>query len=89
MGAMSKKHSHHGEGPSQRQLRVGELIRRALSDVVARGVRWDGATAFAADSLQHGKLVGITDAENGSDLSTRTLFGQDAGEERTCLLPTE
>jgi ribosome-binding factor A len=26
-----------GGGPSQRQLRVGELIRRTLSDVLARG----------------------------------------------------
>lgn len=26
-----------GKGPSQRQLRVGELIRRTLSDVLARG----------------------------------------------------
>ena len=26
-----------GSGPSQRQLRVGELIRRALSDVFSRG----------------------------------------------------
>lgn len=34
---MSKKHSHHGEGPSQRQLRVGELIRRKLSDVLMHG----------------------------------------------------
>ena len=32
------KHSHtHGAGPSQRQLRVGELIRRRLSEVLARG----------------------------------------------------
>lgn len=28
---------HDGPGPSQRQLRVGETIRRALSDVLARG----------------------------------------------------
>ena len=27
----------HSAGPSQRQLRVGELIRRTLSDVLARG----------------------------------------------------
>jgi ribosome-binding factor A len=27
---------HPGTGPSQRQLRVGELIRRTLSDVLAR-----------------------------------------------------
>jgi len=32
------RHSHTGgAGPSQRQLRVGELIRRTLSDVLARG----------------------------------------------------
>ena len=28
---------HDGPGPSQRQLRVGELIRRTLSEVLARG----------------------------------------------------
>jgi ribosome-binding factor A len=34
---MSKNRSHISEGPSQRQLRVGELIRRTLADVLARG----------------------------------------------------
>ncbi len=34
---MGKNKFHDGPGPSQRQLRVGELIRRALSDVLARG----------------------------------------------------
>ena len=30
--------SHHGAGaPSQRQLRAGELVRRALAEMVARG----------------------------------------------------
>ena len=28
---------HESRGPSQRQLRVGELIRRTLSDVLIRG----------------------------------------------------
>lgn len=37
MGAMTKNKFHDGSGPSQRQLRVGELIRRALSEVLARG----------------------------------------------------
>lgn len=37
MGAMAKNKFHDGPGPSQRQLRVGELIRRALSEVLARG----------------------------------------------------
>lgn len=34
---MSKPRSNDRRGPSQRQLRVGELIRRTLSDVLARG----------------------------------------------------
>ncbi|MBM1815880.1 30S ribosome-binding factor RbfA [Pseudosulfitobacter pseudonitzschiae] len=34
---MEKNKSHDGAGPSQRQLRVGELIRRTLSEVLARG----------------------------------------------------
>lgn len=33
---MSNKRHHSGQGPSQRQLRVGELIRRTLSDVLHR-----------------------------------------------------
>lgn len=37
MGAMTKNKFHDGPGPSQRQLRVGELIRRTLSEVLARG----------------------------------------------------
>ena len=34
---MAKNKFHRGPGPSQRQLRVGELIRRTLSEVLARG----------------------------------------------------
>ena len=34
---MSNNKFHDGPGPSQRQLRVGELIRRTLSDILARG----------------------------------------------------
>ncbi|MEM1074023.1 MAG: 30S ribosome-binding factor RbfA [Pseudomonadota bacterium] len=34
---MGKNKFHDGPGPSQRQLRVGETIRRALSDVLSRG----------------------------------------------------
>ena len=34
---MGKNKFHDGPGPSQRQLRVGETIRRALSDILARG----------------------------------------------------
>jgi ribosome-binding factor A len=34
---MAKNKFQDGSGPSQRQLRVGELIRRTLSEVLARG----------------------------------------------------
>ncbi|UYV37166.1 30S ribosome-binding factor RbfA [Rhodobacteraceae bacterium D3-12] len=34
---MAKNKFHDGPGPSQRQLRVGELIRRRLAEVLARG----------------------------------------------------
>lgn len=37
MGVMTKNKFNDGPGPSQRQLRVGELIRRTLSEVLARG----------------------------------------------------
>ena len=36
MGRMSKARPTSGQGPSQRQLRAGELIRRSLSDVLNR-----------------------------------------------------
>ncbi|WP_073248366.1 30S ribosome-binding factor RbfA [Shimia gijangensis] len=34
---MAKNKSYEGSGPSQRQLRVGELIRRALAEILSRG----------------------------------------------------
>ncbi|MDT1062763.1 30S ribosome-binding factor RbfA [Paracoccus sp. CPCC 101403] len=34
---MAQNRFHSGSGPSQRQLRVGELIRHTLSDVLLRG----------------------------------------------------
>lgn len=37
MQAMAKNRFSDHSGPSQRQLRVGELIRRTLSDVLNRG----------------------------------------------------
>lgn len=38
---MAKNKFYDGPGPSQRQLRVGELVRRALSEVLARGETYD------------------------------------------------
>lgn len=38
---MAKRSSQTGAGPSQRQQRVGENIRRALSDILMRGETHD------------------------------------------------
>jgi len=38
---MAKNKFNDGPGPSQRQLRVGELIRRALSDILMQGAIHD------------------------------------------------
>ena len=37
MTDMAKQTHHTSRGPTQRQLRVGETIRRALSDILTRG----------------------------------------------------
>ena len=38
---MAKNKFNDGTGPSQRQLRIGELIRRALSDILMQGAIHD------------------------------------------------
>ena len=38
---MAKNKFNDGPGPTQRQLRVGELIRRALSDILMQGTIHD------------------------------------------------
>ena len=38
---MAKNNFNNSPGPSQRQLRVGELIRRALSDILMQGIIHD------------------------------------------------
>jgi len=45
MGRMATNRFPLGDGPSQRQLRVGELIRRNLSDVLMRGEVHDDVLA--------------------------------------------
>ena len=37
MGGMAKNSYNSGRGPSQRQLRVGEVIRRTMSELLMRG----------------------------------------------------
>ncbi len=51
---MANKRFNTGSGPSQRQLRVGELIRRTLADLLNRGEIHD--TALNAMSITVGEV---------------------------------
>lgn len=63
---MARRHSEHGSGPSQRQLRVGELIRRALSDILLRGEVHDPDLA--------GVSVTVGEVRASPDLKVATAF---------------
>ncbi len=74
---MAQNRSHSGSGPTQRQLRVGELIRRTLSDVLLR------AEVHDPDLNRHSITVGEVSASN--DLKVATVYvmplgGHDAEE---------
>jgi len=55
----------HRSGPSQRQLRVGELVRHALADVFARG---------EAGSDFDGLLLSIAEVRMSADLKHATVL---------------
>ena len=63
---MGKNKFHDGPGPSQRQLRVGELIRRTLSDVLARGDIHD-------PDLNHISIT-VGDVTTSPDLKIATAY---------------
>ena len=70
---MAKNRFHDGAGPSQRQLRVGELIRRTLSEVLARGDVHDpdlNRLSIGASELWRGPH----DARPAPDLRVATAF---------------
>lgn len=72
---MVKDRFHQGHGPSQRQLRVGELIRRTLSDVLLRGDVHD------PDLNRHSITVGEVKASPDLKIATAyvlPLGGNDA-----------
>lgn len=72
---MAQNRFHTGTGPSQRQLRVGELIRRTLSEVLTR------AEVHDPELNRHSITVGEVRAS--PDLKVATAYvmplgGQDA-----------
>ena len=65
-GTMSRHRSNDSHGPSQRQLRVGELIRRRLSEVLTRGEVHD------PDLARHSITVG--EVRTSPDLKVATAY---------------
>jgi ribosome-binding factor A len=55
-----------GKAPTQRQLRVGELVRHSLSDMLSRGALRDPTLQAAS--------VTVTEARMSPDLRVATLF---------------
>ena len=73
---MSRHKSDTGPGPSQRQLRVGELIRHALAEILSRGEIMDEVLAS--------HVVTVPEVRMSPDLRLATCYvmplgGKDEG----------
>ncbi|MGN6515721.1 MAG: 30S ribosome-binding factor RbfA [Rhizomicrobium sp.] len=66
-----RQHHHSNAGPTQRQLRVGEMLRHALSDVLRRGDIRDEDLA--------GVSVTITQVKPSADMRHATVFCEPLG----------
>jgi ribosome-binding factor A len=63
---MANRRSEQSIGPSQRQLRVGELIRHALAEMLSRGDIYDDVLAS--------HLVTIPEVRMSPDLRLATIY---------------
>lgn len=54
------------DGPSQRQLRIGEQVRHALADVIQRGE--------VSDDVIEGTVISISEVRMSPDLKIATAF---------------
>lgn len=57
---------HSADGPSQRQLRVGEMLRRTLSEILARGDVYD-------PELENMSIT-VGEVRTSPDLKNATVF---------------
>jgi ribosome-binding factor A len=63
---MKRYHRENQSGPSQRQLRVGELVRHAIADVLARGE--------AADEVLISHTITVPEVRMSPDLRLATVY---------------
>lgn len=70
---MAKNPNRSGRGPSQRQLRVGELIRRTLSEILIRGE--------IHDPEMNRMSISVGEVRTSADLRIATAYVQPLGGE--------
>lgn len=64
---MARRHQRdHPSGTSQRQLRVGELVRHALADMLARGE--------VHDPVLEGRMITVPEVRMTADLRLATIY---------------
>lgn len=61
-----QRDSARGSAPSQRQLRVGELVRHALADMLTRGE--------VHDPVIEGHLITVPEVQMTADLRLATIY---------------
>jgi ribosome-binding factor A len=76
-GLMARQHRDDRAGPSQRQLRVAELIRHAVAEMLARGE--------VHDPVLEGHMITVPEVRMTADLRLATIYvmplgGRDADE---------
>ena len=59
-------HRDHSSGPSQRQLRVGELVRDALAEMLSRGE--------VHDPVIEGHMITVPEVRMSPDLRLATIY---------------
>jgi len=65
------RHSPRASGPSQRQLRVGEVLRHALSEILSRGE--------VRDADLEGVSVTVTQVKPSADMRHAVVFCEPLG----------
>jgi ribosome-binding factor A len=73
-----RQHSEHSSGPSQRALRVGELIRHAISEMLTRGE--------VHDPVLEGHLITVPEVRMSGDLRLATIYVMPLGGRDTDLV---
>lgn len=73
-----KKSAGKGTGPSQRQLRVGELVRHVLIDILQRGE--------VDDPELTGMLLSVSEVSMSPDLKIATVYVSPLGDGDSAVL---